>query len=114
MRPQPHVEVKDALRLRLDPLQDFLSQPLEVLTVVQGAAPGGPARPAIDEQHFNVGRIPELPTAELAKAEHGERTWSSAGQPGGTVSTGKHGLAGAGGLFDHHLGQLGERAGKVR
>src|SRR5690242_19796419 len=74
VRPQADVNMKDTLLSRLDPLQQFLREALEVFAVLDAMFPLRAAGAAVHEQHFDVGGIAQLTAAEFSCAHDGKMT----------------------------------------
>ena len=111
---QADVDVEDAFLLRLDPLQEFLREALEVFAVVDALLAAGPAGPSVDEQHFDIGCIAEFPAAEFACAQNGERAGFLVGQARCAIELGQLGLAVDEASLHNHLGQLRDGEREVR
>ena len=69
---------------------------------------------AIDEQHFDVRGIAELPAAELAHAEHGKGAGFLVCQVGWSVELLQLGLAIRQAPFDDDFGQFSQGGGEIR
>src|SRR5690349_19622278 len=113
MRPQPDVEMEDPFLLSLDPLQQLLGEPLEVLTAFDTGFPGRTAGASIHKQDFYIRCLAQLAAAEFARTHDGERAWLAIGQSGGAVELVELCLTVLQAAFDDHFRQLSERLREV-
>lgn len=113
MGAQSDVEMEDAFHLGLDPLEEFLREPLEVFAVFDPLLAAGASGAAVDEEDFDVGGVAQFAAAELALAQDGKGAGFLVRQLRGTVLFLQFGLAVAQAAAHDDFGQFGESEGEV-
>src|SRR6266545_360075 len=113
MRAQANVDMEDAFLLRLDPLQEFLREPLEELAVLDAVPPTRAPTTAVDEQDFDIRRVTEFPAAEFAHPQYGKGTGFITRQAGLAIELLQLDLAIPQAAAHDHFGQFRQGLGEI-
>src|SRR5262245_14944864 len=113
VRPEPEVDVKDALLAGFDEFDHLLRQMLEEQAIVYRLRAIRPPRPVVNEQNFEVRGVAHLAPAEFAQAADREPRRRTVIPRRLSMRFGEALVTYPGGLVESDLGEIGQRLREI-